>query len=89
MGRVLIARFGRLLATLFAVTFLSFMLTSLLPGDPAVAVLGQEGIQNEELLEQVREDLGDEVSVAEADEAACVAYPGDRHLIVAYQDGGG
>lgn len=58
MGRVLIARFGRLLATLFAVTFLSFMLTSLLPGDPAVAVLGQDGIQNEELLEQVREDLG-------------------------------
>lgn len=58
MGRVLIARFGRLIATLFAVTFLSFMLTSLLPGDPAVAVLGQEGIQNEELLEQVREDLG-------------------------------
>ena len=58
MGRVLIARFGRLIATLFAVTFLSFMLTSLLPGDPAVAVLGQDGIQNEELLEQVREDLG-------------------------------
>jgi len=58
MGRVLIARFGRLLATLFAVTFLSFMLTSLLPGDPAVAVLGQDGIQNEELLQQVREDLG-------------------------------
>ena len=58
MARVLIARFGRLLATLFAVTFLSFMLTSLLPGDPAVAILGQDGIQNEELLNQVREDLG-------------------------------
>lgn len=58
MLRVLVARFGRLLATLFAVTFLSFMLTSLLPGDPAVAVLGQDGIQNEELLDQVREELG-------------------------------
>ena len=58
MTRVLAARFLRLLATLFAVTFLSFMLTSLLPGDPAVAVLGTDGIQNEELLEQVREELG-------------------------------
>ncbi len=58
MGRVLAARFGRLIATLFAVTFLSFMLTSLLPGDPAVAVLGVENLQDQELLEQVREDLG-------------------------------
>jgi len=58
MGRVLIARFGRLLATLFAVTFLSFMLTSLLPGDPAVAVLGQDGIQNEELLHRAVSTTG-------------------------------
>lgn len=48
----------RLIATLFAVTFLSFIMTSLLPGDPAVAILGQDAIQNEELLEEVREDLG-------------------------------
>ncbi|MEL6981821.1 MAG: ABC transporter permease [Actinomycetota bacterium] len=58
MGRVLAIRLGRLVATLFAVTFLSFIMTSLLPGDPAVAVLGQDAIQNEELLEEVREDLG-------------------------------
>ncbi len=58
MGKVLVQRLGRLLATLFAVTFLSFMMTSLLPGDPATAVLGTEGIQNEELLLKVREDLG-------------------------------
>lgn len=58
MVKVLVARLGRLLATLFVVTFLSFIMTSLLPGDPAIAVLGQEGIQNAELLEKVREDLG-------------------------------
>ena len=58
MGRVLVARLARLVVTLFAVTLLSFLLTSFLPGDPAVAVLGQDNIQNPELLEQVREDLG-------------------------------
>jgi len=58
MFKVLVARLGRLIATLFVVTFLSFIMTSLLPGDPAVAVLGQDGVQNEELLEKVREDLG-------------------------------
>ncbi len=58
MGRILVSRLLRLLATLFAVTFFTFMLTELLPGSPAVAILGQEGIQNEELLRQVEEDLG-------------------------------
>ncbi|MGH1492218.1 MAG: ABC transporter permease [Acidimicrobiales bacterium] len=58
MGKILATRILRLAATLFAVTLLSFLMTSLLPGDPATAVLGQEGIQNQELLEQVREDLG-------------------------------
>ncbi len=58
MARVLGTRLLRLVATLFAVTFLSFLMTSLLPGDPAVAVLGVEGVQNEELLLEVREELG-------------------------------
>jgi peptide/nickel transport system permease protein len=58
MARILAIRFARLIATLFAVTFLSFIMTSLLPGDPAVAILGQDAIQNQELLEEVREDLG-------------------------------
>lgn len=58
MGKILAIRLMRLLATLFAVTLFSFLLTSFLPGDPATAVLGQDGIQNPELLEQVREDLG-------------------------------
>lgn len=58
MGRILAIRLGRLLATLLAVTFLSFLMTSLLPGDPAVAILGQDGIQNPELLAKLRADLG-------------------------------
>ncbi len=58
MARILGIRLLRLIATLFAVTFLSFIMTSLLPGDPAVAILGQDAIQNEALLEEVREDLG-------------------------------
>ena len=58
MKKLLAARFVRLLFTLFAVTLLSFLMTSLLPGDPAVAILGQNGVQNPELLAEVREDLG-------------------------------
>ncbi len=58
MGLFIAKRLLRLVATVFAVTLLTFLMTSLLPGDPAVAVLGAEGVQNEELLLQVREDLG-------------------------------
>ena len=58
MIRVLGVRLLRLIATLFVVTFLSFIMTALLPGDPATAILGQDGIQNPELLEKVRNDLG-------------------------------
>lgn len=58
MKKLLAARLVRLLITLFAVTLLSFLMTSLLPGDPAVAILGQNGVQNPELLAEVREDLG-------------------------------
>lgn len=57
MGRVLATRLLRLLGTLLAVTFLTFSLTSLLPGDPAVAVLGGD-IQDPAMIDQVREELG-------------------------------
>ena len=58
MARIIALRLARLLATLLAVTFLSFIMTSFLPGDPALVVLGQDNIQNQELYEQTREDLG-------------------------------
>lgn len=45
-----------LLFTVLAVSFLTFMLTSLLPGDPARSILGEQA--TEEALAQVRADLG-------------------------------
>ena len=50
-------RVVRLLTTLLAVSFLTFMLTSLLPGDPAYTILGAEGV-TPEAVAQVHEDLG-------------------------------
>jgi len=47
----------RLLATLFAVTFLTFSMVSLLPGDPVDVILGQVE-RTPELEERVRSDLG-------------------------------
>jgi len=58
MAKLLAARFVRLIATLFAVTLVSFFMVVLLPGDPAVAILGQDGVQNPELLQQVQDELG-------------------------------
>lgn len=46
-----------LVAVLLAVSFLTFMLINLLPGDPALQVLGPGGAQSPEVIEQVREDL--------------------------------
>lgn len=47
----------RLVTTVLAVSFLTFMLTSLLPGDPAYTILGAEGI-TPEAIAQVHEELG-------------------------------
>ncbi len=57
MGRVIATRMLRLVLTLLAVTFLTFSLTSLLPGDPAVAVLGGD-VQDPAKIDEVREELG-------------------------------
>jgi peptide/nickel transport system permease protein len=46
-----------LVATLLAVSFLTFMLTSLLPGDPAATILGESGV-TKEALAAVRAELG-------------------------------
>jgi peptide/nickel transport system permease protein len=46
----------RLIATLFAVTFLTFSLTTLLPGDPVDTILGT-GPRTPGIEEQIREDL--------------------------------
>ena len=46
----------RLIATLFAVTFLTFLMVALLPGDPVDTILGT-GPRAEGIEEQIREDL--------------------------------
>lgn len=47
----------RLAVTLVIVSFLSFLLISLLPGDPALEIVGTQ-YANEENMAQVRQDLG-------------------------------
>jgi peptide/nickel transport system permease protein len=54
--RTVIRRVVPLLATLVAVSFLTFLLTSLLPGDPAVQILGPQGA-TPEAVAAVRHDL--------------------------------
>jgi peptide/nickel transport system permease protein len=56
MWRVIATRLVRLVATLLAVTFLTFLMVSLLPGDPVDAILGTE-VRDPEIEAQLREDL--------------------------------
>ena len=57
MRKVIISRLLRLAATLLAVTFLTFSLTSLLPGDPVTAILGVQANQDPVIAQKIREDL--------------------------------
>ena len=54
--RILRRKVPWLIFTVLAVSFLTFMLTSLLPGDPAQQILGEQATP--EALAAVREDLG-------------------------------
>jgi peptide/nickel transport system permease protein len=56
MAKLIITRLVRLLATLFAVTFLTFSMVSLLPGDPVDAMLGQTE-RTPEIEAKIRADL--------------------------------
>jgi peptide/nickel transport system permease protein len=56
MGLVL-RRLPAMLATLLIVSFLTFLLTSLLPGDPAVQILGADNVNDPDSVEVVREEL--------------------------------
>jgi peptide/nickel transport system permease protein len=55
--RILLRKLPWLAGTLLAVSFLTFSLTALLPGDPALQILGAEGA-TPEAIAQVRQDLG-------------------------------
>lgn len=58
MAKTLGLRLIRLLATVFAVSFLTFLLTSLLPGDPINSIISPDAIRDEALVQQIREELG-------------------------------
>lgn len=56
MTRYIVRRFISLIPTLLGVTFVIFLLLRLIPGDPAVAMLGEHAAQ--ENVERIREQLG-------------------------------
>lgn len=57
MARVIATRLLRLLATLFAVTFLTFSMLELLPGDPVDVLLPPDANRTPELVAQIRAEL--------------------------------
>lgn len=57
MGSLILHRLVRLAATLLAVSFLTFMMVNLLPGDPVNSILPPES-QTPENIARVRADLG-------------------------------
>ena len=57
MLRVIATRVVRLVATLLAVTFLTFTMLEFLPGDPVDAILPPNAVRTPELIAQVRADL--------------------------------
>jgi len=58
VGKVIATRLARLVATLLAVTFLTFSMTALLPGDPVNAILGVDAVRDPEVVAKIRADLG-------------------------------
>ena len=56
MGRYILRRFISVLPTLLGVAFIIFMFQRLIPGDPAVAMLGEHATQ--ENVERIREQFG-------------------------------
>lgn len=58
MTTMLLSRLLRLIATLFAVTLITFLMVSLLPGDPINSILPPDAPRTPEIVEQITNDLG-------------------------------
>jgi peptide/nickel transport system permease protein len=58
MTKVLLSRLVRLVATLLAVTLITFLMVSLLPGDPVNAILPPDAPRTPEIVDQITNDLG-------------------------------
>lgn len=54
---LVLRRLPTMVATLLVVSFLTFLMTSLLPGDPAVQILGPKGAKDPVAVAAVRDDL--------------------------------
>ncbi len=58
MGKMLAARLVRMVATILVVSFMTFMMVNLLPGDPINALVPPESQNDQEFVEQLREEFG-------------------------------
>jgi len=58
VGKMLAARLVRLVATILVVSFVTFMMVNLLPGDPINALVPPESQNDQEFVEQLREEFG-------------------------------
>lgn len=58
MAKLLATRLLRLIATLLAVSFLTFFMTTLLPGDPVNAILPPDAPRDQATVERIRAELG-------------------------------
>ncbi|MDY2627703.1 MAG: nickel ABC transporter permease [Lachnospiraceae bacterium] len=66
MKKTIIKRLGQMVVVLFGISFITFFLTYLAPGDPATAMYESMGITpTQEVLEQTRENMGLNRSFAE------------------------
>ena len=57
MGKILTVRLARLIAALFAVSLLTFLLVEQLPGDPVFALLPPEALHDLATIERIRTEL--------------------------------
>jgi len=58
VGKMLAVRLVRLVATILVVSFVTFMMVNLLPGDPINALVPPESQNDQEFVEQLREEFG-------------------------------
>ena len=57
LGKVIAIRTVRLIATLFAVSLLTFLMVEQLPGDPILAILPPEALDDLANIERIRKEL--------------------------------
>src|SRR5262245_12889111 len=64
-ARFVLLKFGRLIATLLIVTFLTTALLSLVPGDPAVVMAGEAAASDPKIIAAINKQYGFNESVVQ------------------------